>query len=24
LKTGLIEEKNYEFIVDPKKMIYPK
>ena len=24
LKTGLINEKNYEKIVDPKKMIYPK
>jgi fumarate hydratase class II len=24
LKTGLIDEKNYEIIVDPKKMIYPK
>ena len=24
LKTGLIIEKNYEKIVDPKKMIYPK
>ena len=24
LKTGLINEKNYEIIVDPKKMIYPK
>ena len=24
LKTGLISEKNYETIVDPKKMIYPK
>jgi fumarate hydratase, class II len=24
LKTGLISEKNYEIIVDPKKMIYPK
>jgi fumarate hydratase, class II len=23
LKTGLIDEKNYEKIVDPKKMIYP-
>ena len=23
LKTGLIEKKNYEKIVDPKKMIYP-
>jgi fumarate hydratase class II len=23
LKTGLIDEKNYERIVDPKKMIYP-
>jgi len=23
LKTGLINEKDYEFIVDPKKMIYP-
>ena len=23
LKTGLIKEKNYEKIVDPKKMIYP-
>jgi len=23
LKTGLIKEKNYEQIVDPKKMIYP-
>ena len=24
LKTGLINEKNYNKIVDPKKMIYPK
>ena len=24
LKTGLINEKNYEIIVNPKKMIYPK
>ena len=24
LKTGLIEEKDYERIVDPKKMIYPE
>ena len=24
LKTGLIDEKNYELIVDPKKMIDPK
>ncbi len=23
LKTGLISEKNYEKVVDPKKMIYP-
>ena len=23
LKTGLISEKNYEIVVDPKKMIYP-
>ena len=23
LKTGLIKEKDYERIVDPKKMIYP-
>ena len=23
LKTGLINEKDYERIVDPKKMIYP-
>ena len=23
LKTGLIDEKNYNRIVDPKKMIYP-
>ena len=23
LKTGLISEKDYEKIVDPKKMIYP-
>ena len=23
LRTGLIDEKNYEKIVDPKKMIYP-
>ena len=23
LKTGLIEEKDYQQIVDPKKMIYP-
>jgi fumarate hydratase class II len=23
LKTGLVDEKNYERIVDPKKMIYP-
>ena len=23
LKTGLITEKDYEKIVDPKKMIYP-
>ena len=23
LKTGLINEKNYDKIVDPKKMIYP-
>ena len=23
LKTGLISEKNYENVVDPKKMIYP-
>ena len=23
LKTGLIDEKNYERIVDPRKMIYP-
>ena len=23
LKTGLIKEKDYEQIVDPKKMIYP-
>ena len=23
LKTGLINEKDYEKIVDPKKMIYP-
>ena len=23
LKTGLIEEKDYERIVDPRKMIYP-
>ena len=23
LKTGLIKEKNYELIVDPRKMIYP-
>ncbi len=23
LKTGLVNEKNYEKIVDPKKMIYP-
>ena len=24
LKTGLIEEKDYNKIVDPAKMIYPK
>jgi len=24
LKSGLIKEKEYEFIVDPKKMIYPE
>ena len=24
LKTGLINEKNYNKIVDPKKMIYPE
>ena len=24
LKTGLINEKNYNKIVDPKKMIYPR
>ena len=24
LKTGLISEKEYDKIVDPKKMIYPK
>ena len=24
LKTGLISNKDYEKIVDPKKMIYPK
>ena len=24
LKSGLIDEKDYEKIVDPKKMIYPK
>jgi len=24
LKTGLIQEKDYEQIVDPKKMIYPE
>jgi fumarate hydratase class II len=24
LKTGLIKEKNYDKIVNPKKMIYPK
>ena len=24
LKTGLINEKDYEKIVDPKKMIYPE
>ena len=23
LKTGLISEKDYEIIVDPRKMIYP-
>ena len=23
LKTGLVDEKDYEKIVDPKKMIYP-
>ena len=23
IKTGLIDKKNYEKIVDPKKMIYP-
>ena len=23
LKTGLVKEKDYEKIVDPKKMIYP-
>ena len=23
LKTGLVDSKNYEKIVDPKKMIYP-
>ena len=23
LKTGIIKEKDYERIVDPKKMIYP-
>ena len=23
LKTGLVKEKDYERIVDPKKMIYP-
>ena len=23
LKTGLVNEKNYERIVDPRKMIYP-
>ena len=23
LKTGLVDEKEYEKIVDPKKMIYP-
>ena len=23
LKTGLVREKDYEKIVDPKKMIYP-
>ena len=23
LKTGLISEKDYDIIVDPKKMIYP-
>ena len=24
LKTGLINEKEYKIIVDPKKMIYPE
>ena len=24
LKTGLIKEKDYERIVDPRKMIYPE
>ena len=24
IKTGLIDEKKYEKIVDPKKMIYPE
>ena len=24
LKTGLINEKDYDKIVDPKKMIYPE
>ena len=24
LKSGLISEKDYNLIVDPKKMIYPK
>tara|TARA_B110000971_G_scaffold3518_1_gene3574 strand:+ start:195 stop:368 length:174 start_codon:yes stop_codon:yes gene_type:complete len=23
LKTGLVDKKNYEKIVDPRKMIYP-
>ena len=23
LKTGIVDEKDYEKIVDPKKMIYP-
>ena len=23
IKTGLVDEKDYEKIVDPKKMIYP-
>ena len=23
IKTGLISEKNYDLIVDPRKMIYP-